>query len=933
MAYNVTTFRAIAAALTPNADLNGQTPSVGNAFSINPVLPWETDASGNMGITVSLTTTHPLTLSPETTSKQSKFYIQAKLPTTATAFTAVEAHSGSSFVSAYFYNTAGWIVEEDGGTKFTTGSGPAGGDTCNWAIQVTDIATGTYEFRINDVLYYTGTHSMFTNVGIVGMAKRNRGDIAEAYISELDIYDTSANPTVTGISLSGKSRLVLNSSTSYAGILLPTSATANGGTLSLTYTPSTNGTIGTSPIVLGNETGANFTFTQTVEGTGTLTLTLAYGTSNFTDTIVTRDNKFYIDYAGGNDANAATKASPWKRDPYMVGWAGTYSHQAGDAFIFKGGVTWPAGCFTMAVTAGGDSNGQDYHGIDATWYTGGSWTNPVFDAQSTAIGQFMTFSADYVKVEKIHFTNFYWNSSTSAFGNADILMGSNSHLTFSANIHDKWAHSNIALDPTVEDVPVYLSSTSGSHPWGDTQQIIGCLFQGATDGSADSRSALYGGGGLVQNNTVSYLANGFRYQAANSNIIGNRIGPIVVTFDGTHENGVEDQNTFGGTVTVAGNYIFDVCAVCAAIGGGNSITYCYNNIFEPGAARGIPLEVANQGGSNSSNGSYYVYNNALICSGSGDALPYYVPAGCSMNNFSIINNFAVSTAVSIGGSGNNYTSSTNIILSATSATADGYTSANLYAPTSPTSPTVGAGTDLSSIFTTDFLGNTRRTPWDVGPYDYVADLPPVTLTSPRIVFVDNSLVFTASAETDPVSGGTESGMTLNAGVFGDVPISDWSNDTTSGTVSFTITSQYDLSPDEIMTATLNATANGFNNVAAFGPVTVQKPSQKLKPNAFTATLTGPSTTLFSWDPLQATVNNFSFDVFTIWQNGVVIWSAPMANGSASQNVGVAFYQGSLHDNAADSDSWLTPATGNAQKKTRGAISPFVLSYLLDDLLP
>ena len=37
------------------------------------------------------------------------------------------------------------------------------------------------------------------------------------------------------------------------------------------------------------------------------------------------------------------------------------------------------------------------------------------------------------------------------------------------------------------------------------------------------------------------------------------------------------------------------------------------------------------------------------------------------------------------------------------------------------SPAIDHGTDLSSIFTTDYLDNTRQNPWDIGAFDYAAD--------------------------------------------------------------------------------------------------------------------------------------------------------------------------------------------------------------------
>jgi len=93
---------------------------------------------------------------------------------------------------------------------------------------------------------------------------------------------------------------------------------------------------------------------------------------------------YYIDYQNGSDSNSGiTKSEPWKRQPYMAGWSGSYSHSAGDIFVFKGGVTWAAACFQMTIAAGGTSEAQDEYTVDETWYDGGSYTAPVFDGENS----------------------------------------------------------------------------------------------------------------------------------------------------------------------------------------------------------------------------------------------------------------------------------------------------------------------------------------------------------------------------------------------------------------------------------------------------------------------------------------------------------------------------------------------------------------------
>lgn len=95
---------------------------------------------------------------------------------------------------------------------------------------------------------------------------------------------------------------------------------------------------------------------------------------------------YFIDYTAGNDANnGTTKSSPWKRAPGMKGFAGNYSHVAGDRLIFKGGVTWPTDCYQWKVTWSGSPTVSDYYGADTNWFVGASFKRPLFDFERRPI--------------------------------------------------------------------------------------------------------------------------------------------------------------------------------------------------------------------------------------------------------------------------------------------------------------------------------------------------------------------------------------------------------------------------------------------------------------------------------------------------------------------------------------------------------------------
>src|SRR5712664_501247 len=99
---------------------------------------------------------------------------------------------------------------------------------------------------------------------------------------------------------------------------------------------------------------------------------------------------FYVDFATGLNSNNGTSTStPWKSAPGMNtasacgGATHSYSPVPGDHFNFKGGVTWPKDCFPFNITNSGTSGSPMYWGVDLSYFTGGSFTRPIFDMANT----------------------------------------------------------------------------------------------------------------------------------------------------------------------------------------------------------------------------------------------------------------------------------------------------------------------------------------------------------------------------------------------------------------------------------------------------------------------------------------------------------------------------------------------------------------------
>ena len=111
----------------------------------------------------------------------------------------------------------------------------------------------------------------------------------------------------------------------------------------------------------------------------------------------------YFVSAGGADTNSGTtEAASFVHAPFMPNCAnscstaqGTMSGTgaAGIGIIFKGGDTWHFGAATAPASGGkwefnaspfpeGTNTHPIYLGVDPTWFTGGSWTRPIFNADN-----------------------------------------------------------------------------------------------------------------------------------------------------------------------------------------------------------------------------------------------------------------------------------------------------------------------------------------------------------------------------------------------------------------------------------------------------------------------------------------------------------------------------------------------------------------------
>ncbi len=97
---------------------------------------------------------------------------------------------------------------------------------------------------------------------------------------------------------------------------------------------------------------------------------------------------YYVDFVGGSDLNTGLSTSvPFKHIKGMTGCANVCNVTTpgnGDVVIFKGGVTWTSGSFPWNIYGGSVSASSVVYTTDHSWFTGGSFTQPVLDYNSTS---------------------------------------------------------------------------------------------------------------------------------------------------------------------------------------------------------------------------------------------------------------------------------------------------------------------------------------------------------------------------------------------------------------------------------------------------------------------------------------------------------------------------------------------------------------------
>jgi hypothetical protein len=116
---------------------------------------------------------------------------------------------------------------------------------------------------------------------------------------------------------------------------------------------------------------------------------------------------YYVDFSGGADTNAGTSTgAAWQHVKGMVGCTSVCNSTTpvgGDTVIFKGGVTWTG--WGVWELIGGSSD--VLYTTDHTWFSGGSFTQPIFDNQGAdqAGGAIRSDSSNHIYLNDLEIVN------------------------------------------------------------------------------------------------------------------------------------------------------------------------------------------------------------------------------------------------------------------------------------------------------------------------------------------------------------------------------------------------------------------------------------------------------------------------------------------------------------------------------------------------
>jgi peptidoglycan hydrolase-like protein with peptidoglycan-binding domain len=576
---------------------------------------------------------------------------------------------------------------------------------------------------------------------------------------------------------------------------------------------------------------------------------------------------FYIDYSNGLDTNnGLSKETPWKTHPFMTGFSGSYVHESGDSFLFKGGVVWPRTSFQMNVIAGGsDDSNRDYYGVDREWFSGSTWSRPIFDFENTLINPngwgsqsagVLINNASYITFEGIEFVRFRQrlyrpgiDQSDPGYAAASItILGLSSYITIEDSVVRDWSI------PT----PIPYGYIDGGAGEGG---IVAAVWSGGGAGIKILNNEFHQNGSNTRSGMALYLSGEIAYNRFH------HLSDVIVGSGNIHDNLVHDiedatcpqlhENVFymTGSSNVFNNIVYNTTAAAPVYylepsrSSGSGTTLVYNNVaFNTGYA---PLSVDIDSGSGTSH-IIKVYNNSFKRNGS---VVRVVDRNHPLGVLELKNNHFISNSEVMdipAGTVLSFIQENNITDTIEVANQVGATNENFLKPSTVSlvsTSTKDTGISLANYFDRDVLGTVRPQglSWDVGAYEmiFVASNPtPVTPTStppsnPGTGTPSGGTPATSGGGTPTNTGGSNSGGTPSGGAS-----------QTPACTPLTISITKALIPTKLLTLRYGMTSADVKTLQVF-----------LNDKGFTVSTTGPGSkgqeTFYFGPATQSALNRYN----------------------------------------------------------------------------
>lgn len=397
----------------------------------------------------------------------------------------------------------------------------------------------------------------------------------------------------------------------------------------------------------------------------------------------------YFASAAGLDTNSGTsEASPWLHLPGMAGCVNTCNSTtpaSGQGFILRGGDTWTNQGWSW--TWSGTSGSHIYIGVDQTWYSGSSWARPILNANGTSNASFDFNSVSYVDFDNVEFTGMLYSGSQAQY----IEMGTANNISITHSYFHGWTHTGTS--------DKNCSLIHGDSTNSGTYAAYNVFDGSDTTNGGDSCYAFWNFPNDIYRNYFHAMPNMFVGYLIYFH--DNLLDTLTLSFDGTQHGNFFEENSGQGT------YIYNN-VIRHGSGAGSNVTlwdapsgsadYIFNNVlYDTTLINTIVL--ANPLNSNTG-GSAAVFNNTEECGPDSDATSPCVRSQGSQltGGIALKNNHFVTSGTLIDQNGGPVpTQTTNVTETLATANGYGYKMSNGFEPTAGNNPTVGTGTNLTSI--------------------------------------------------------------------------------------------------------------------------------------------------------------------------------------------------------------------------------------------